>query len=43
MSFQNLRIEMEAYDKDGGESRYAQYSTFEVGNEASNYILNIGG
>ena len=43
ISFQHLRIDMQAYDKDGGESRYAEYSTFEVGDEASNYRLSIGG
>ena len=36
---QTLRIDMSDFD---GNSRYAQYKTFEVGNEASGYVLNIG-
>ena len=36
---QTLRFDMSDFD---GNSRYAQYERFEVGNEASGYVLNVG-
>ena len=36
---QTIRFDLSDFD---GNSRYAQYKTFEVGNEASGYVLNIG-
>ena len=36
---QTMRIDMTDFDED---SRYAQYKTFEVGNEASGYVLKTG-
>ncbi|XP_065839526.1 microfibril-associated glycoprotein 4-like [Oscarella lobularis] len=35
---QTLRIDMSDFD---GNSRYAEYRTFEVGNEASGYVLDV--
>ncbi|XP_076080259.1 fibrinogen-like protein A [Mytilus galloprovincialis] len=35
-----LRIDLENFS---GETRYAEYTTFQVGDETSNYLLNIGG
>ena len=36
---QTIRIDLSDFD---GNSRYAQYKIFEVGNEASGYVLNVG-
>ena len=36
---QTIRFDLSDFD---GNSRYAQYGTFEVGNEASGYVLNVG-
>ena len=36
---QTIRFDLSDFD---GNSRYAQYKTFEVGNEASGYVLNFG-
>ena len=36
---QTIRFDLSDFD---GNSRYAQYKTFEVGNEASGYVLNVG-
>ena len=41
--FQHLRIDLEAYPKDGGEKRYAEYSSFSVGDETDNYRLSVIG
>ncbi|XP_065846786.1 ryncolin-1-like [Oscarella lobularis] len=38
-SSQTMRVDMTDSDED---SRYAQYKTFDVGNEASGYVLRIG-
>ena len=38
-SLQTIRFDLSDFD---GNSRYAQYRTFEVGNEASGYVLNVG-
>lgn len=35
-----LRFDLEDFD---GDTTYAEYSTFRIGNEASRYILSIGG
>ena len=35
-----LRIDMESFD---GETRFAEYSSFSVGDEASEYVLHVGG
>ena len=42
-NFQTLRVELEAYPEDGGGSRYAKYSDFRVGDEASKYLLTAQG
>ena len=36
---QTIRFDLSDFD---GNSRYAQYKTFKVGNEASGYVLNFG-
>ena len=38
-SSQTIRFDLSDFDDN---SRYAQYKTFEVGNEASGYVLNVG-
>ena len=38
-SSQTIRFDLSDFD---GNSRYAQYKAFEVGNEASGYVLNFG-
>ena len=38
-SSQTIRFDLSDFD---GNSRYAQYKTFKVGNEASGYVLNFG-
>ena len=35
-----LRIDMESFD---GETRFAEYSRFSVGDEASEYVLHVAG
>jgi len=43
LRLKHLHIALEAYPKDGGESRFANYTTFEVGDESSQYRLDING